>query len=265
MRFSSALAAAACASTVALAFADPPPPWRELGPGLRWIETRESFPDERGALRPHVWVVGRLDLRRANLQVHRAENTRVGDGLFDPRALLAFNAGFFEPDHRASGVLRSGGRAWGEAGPAGGSGLLVVHQGVGRLEPRDRLDGGVPYAPEDLVVQCGPRLVEPGGQVGVYRDDGRRFARTALCLRDQGRTLDVILTWEEGAPLRGPGLLHLAHRLGRADLTAARGCEAALNLDGGPSTGVTARAGRGRWSFVHEALGPTPWLLVARP
>ena len=112
----------------------------------------------------------------------------------------------FEPDHAAGGVLRSGGRAWGAAGPRGGSGLLVVHQGVGRVASRELLDGGVPYAPEDLVVQCGPRLVETGGQVGVYRDDGRRFARTALCLRDQGRTLDVILTWEDGAPLRGPGL-----------------------------------------------------------
>lgn len=265
MRFPSALAAAACASCVGLCLADPPPAWRELGPGVRWIETQTSFPDERGALRPHAWVVARLDLRRANLEVRRAVNTRVGDGLFDRRVLLAFNAGFFEPDHRASGALRSGGRAWGEPGPRGGSGLLVVRQGVGRLEPRERLDGGVPYAPDDLVVQCGPRLVEPGGQVGVYRDDGHRFARTALCLRDQGRTLDVIFAWEEGAPLRGPGLLHLAQRLGRADVTAARGCEAALNLDGGPSTGVVARAGRGGWRFLHDALGPTPWLLVARP
>lgn len=265
MRFSSAVAAAASMAVVSVAAADPPPTWRDLGPGLRWFEGQQSFPNERGELHPHAWVVARLDLRRANLQVYRAVNTRVGDGLFDPRVLLAFNAGFFEPDHRPSGVLRSGGRGWGEAGPAGGSGLLVVHQGVGRIVSRERLDGGVPYAPEDLVVQCGPRLVEPGGQVGVYRDDGRRFARTALCLRDQGRTLDVITTWAQGAPLRGPGLLHLAQRLGRSDATAPRGCEAALNLDGGPSTGVSARAGRGRWTFVHDAVGPTPWLLVARP
>ena len=265
MRFSSPLAAVACVTVVGVAAADPPPPWRDLAPGVRWIEARESFPDERGELRPHRWVVARLDLRRANLQAYRSVRARVGEGLFDPRAVLAFNAGFFEPDHRASGVLRSGGRAWGDAGPRGGSGLLVVHQGIGRVVSRELLDGGVPYAPEDLVVQCGPRLVETGGQVGVYRDDGHRFARTALCLRDQGRTLDVVFAWAEGAPLRGPGLLHFAQRLGRADQTASRGCEAALNLDGGPSTGVTARSRPGRWSFAHDAVGPTPWLLVARP
>ena len=39
------------------------------------------------------------------------------------------------------------------------------------------------------------------------------------------------------------------------------GCEMALNLDGGPSTGVIVRGAR---DARNPALGPVPWVLVAR-
>lgn len=262
MRCSSALAALVL-SACAPARADPPPPWRALAPGLRWMELRESFADEAGTPRAHAWVIARLDLRVRPLTVTRLRSARLMELADDPRALLVVNAGFFEPDHRPSGLLRVGARTLGEPAPRGGSGVLVVRDGRATLLARESLDGGA-LAPSELALQCGPRLVETDGRAGVHRDDGRRFARTVACLRDGGRTLDLIATWRLDAPMSGPGLRDLALRLTRGDLSAPAGCEAALNLDGGPSTGVFARDQGRRWRYTHPAQGPTPWVLVAR-
>lgn len=240
------------------------PAWRALAPGVRWMETRARFADEGGAAREGAWVVARIDLSRASLGIVRSPNDRP-DGVAPLRdVVLAVDAGFFEPDHTPSGLLASGAALHGALGPRGGSGVLFVRDGRARLLAREALDGGAPWSGASIAVQCGPRLIEADGRVGVHRDDGRRFARTVACVRDGGRTLDLIATWQLDAPLRGPGLYELARRLAGPSPTGDGGCEAALNLDGGPSTGVFARAANGRWRYVHDAVGPTPWLLVAR-
>jgi Phosphodiester glycosidase len=81
-----------------------------------------------------------------------------------------------------------------------------------------------------LALQCKPRLVSRGAVVPKLESQ-RRAARTALCIRDGGRTLDAYLTDEH---LR-PTLPELAAFL------LADGCTDALNLDGGPSTAAIFR------------------------
>ena len=74
--------------------------------------------------------------------------------------------------------------------------------------------------------------------MNIRSDDGNRADRTALCLRDGGRTLDVVVARTNDAAGRdGPTLYRFARALAR------RGCQQALNLDGGPSTGVAWRDG----------------------
>lgn len=253
------------------ACADPAPapaatgsPWRTLSPGVRWRESLARFTDERGQLRESVWVVARVDLSRTSLGIIRSPNGRPDGAAAMRDVVLAIDAGFFEPDHSPSGLVVSGAATLAPLGPRGGSGVLVVRDGRAQLLARESLDGGAPWAGAALAVQCGPRLIEPDGRVGIHRDDGHRFARTVACLRDGGRTLDLIATWQRDAPLRGPGLYELARALAAAAPDGAPGCEAALNLDGGPSTGVFARAADRRWRYAHDPVGPTPWLLVAR-
>jgi len=88
-----------------------------------------------------------------------------------------------------------------------------------------------------FAVQCRPRLVVAGAP-NVKSDDGHRSERTALCLRDGGRSIDVVIVKGAsggGGESAGPSLFALGRYL------AQRGCEDALNLDGGPSTGVAWR------------------------
>ncbi len=231
------------------------PGWSTARPGLRWQHV--ALDDDSHVL---DWIVVRFDLATLTPRAERAPGDHLAGLASDPGVLFAVDAGFFMDDMRPAGTLISRGVSLGGPDARGGSGLLVVRRGRAEL-----LDATVPFAAEptvDLAVQCGPRLIERDGTVGIHRDDGRRFARTAACLRDGGRTLDVIVAYWRDDPMHGPGLLGLAQRLAAASPVGdPRGCESALNLDGGPSTGVYVRG----WPAAsHNALGPVPYALAVR-
>ena len=71
-----------------------------------------------------------------------------------------------------------------------------------------------------------------GSAVNLRGDDGRKAERTALCVRDDGRRIEAIVAHGKGPLPGGPTLTMLAEML------VSRGCEGALNLDGGPSSGA---------------------------
>ncbi|HYQ15500.1 MAG TPA: phosphodiester glycosidase family protein [Polyangiaceae bacterium] len=107
-------------------------------------------------------------------------------------------------------------------------GLLAVGAGGVYVGPFSALR----FEPK-LAVQSFPLLVELDGRSGIHRDDGRRAARTVACLVDRALHFIVI-----AAPRgEGPTLFEAADLL-RAAAPLGFGCRVALNLDGGPSTGV---------------------------
>ena len=113
-----------------------------------------------------------------------------------------------------------------------GGGVVTVARGHAQLFA---VEDYVAPSGIDFAVQCRPRLVVGSAQ-HVKQDDGREAERTALCLRDAGSTLEVVIA-RGAAPGAGPTLSAWSA------LLAARGCEGALNLDGGPSTGAAWREG----------------------
>ncbi len=145
--------------------------------------------------------------------------------------LVAVNGGFFDGARRPVGLAVSEGRAFSPLDRALGGGVVWLRDKHLRLSAAETFDEqGV-----DFAVQARPRLVVDG-QVNIRRDDGRRAARMALCLRDGGRTLELVHRVADDASA-GPTLFELAHEL------VACGCEGALNLDGGPSVGWAEQVG----------------------
>jgi len=72
----------------------------------------------------------------------------------------------------------------------------------------------------------------------VKSDDKKRAERTALCTRDGGKVIEVVVVrGSDDGESPGPSLFALAAHL------VERGCESALNLDGGPSTGAAWKEG----------------------
>lgn len=250
--------------------------WAEVAPGVRWrraeLRVLAVTPAvERASPPPDVlqWVVIRVDVARANLNVERPPDDSI-TALWerDSMAVAMVNGAYFEPDHSPSGLVFSGGATRAPVGPRGGSGILTVEGDRVAVVSIDARDGGT-YTPPpgvSLALQCGPRVVEAGGVAGIYRHDGRYAARTVACVRDAGRTLDLIATWDEREPRRGPELHDLATILSGPSPTGDDGpCEVALNLDGGPSTGVYAGVPSAPGGVRHAPVGPTPWVFVVRP
>jgi len=144
---------------------------------------------------------------------------------------LVVNGGFFDPNGKALGLAISDGAVLSRASKAMSGGVLTSDGQRAQLWEAETfaLPEGTRFG-----VQCKPRLVVDGA-LNIRRDDGHRSERTALCIRDGGRTIDVVVVRDEAADMAGPSLFALGRHLVKL------GCESALNLDGGPSTGVAWR------------------------
>jgi uncharacterized protein YigE (DUF2233 family) len=152
------------------------------------------------------------------------------------RASLVVNGGYWDPNRQPEGLTVVGERVRVGFDPALGGGVLVVRDGRARLVDAE-LDGVFSPTGVAFAQQCKPRLVVDGA-VNIRRDDGQRADRTGLCVRDGGRTLEIAVarTGDDSRARGGPSLYAFAEAL------AAAGCEQALNLDGGPSSGIAWRA-----------------------
>ncbi len=232
----------------------------ELPPGLEVSRLTGLELDDA----PQNGVLVRVDLARMLVEPRAVPGRNLAALADDPSLLLAVNAGYFEASGAPTGLLAGEHVTYGVAGRRGGTGIVVVRERRATLVPFTAafaLDG-----PAELAVQAGPRLLEADGRPGIRTDDGQRAPRTVLCLAEGGRRVDLILVWRAGNPLEGPGLFALSRALSTPLLPPdPRRCEQALNLDGGPSTGLVLRGDlRARDAVRHLPLGPVPWALAVR-
>ena len=146
-------------------------------------------------------------------------------------AEVAVNAGFFDPSSKPVGLAMSDGIILSRVSTTMSGGVVTFDGERARLFASEGFT-----TPEGtrFAIQCKPRLVVDGAP-NIRSDDGQRSERTALCLRDGGKTIEVVIVREESGAATGPSLFALGRFLAR------RGCEGALNLDGGPSTGIAFR------------------------
>lgn len=187
-------------------------------------------------LEKHTHTIHRFRIRVADVRADVADlafRRPVADSL-GPFA-LAINGGYWEWHRgrpRMIGLVVSQGKELSPLRKKLDGGLLVVEPSRARIvrSKSARLGPDVQVA-----IQCRPRLVEAGKPV-LDLNATRRATRTAVCVRDHGATLDVLLTDPREL---GPSLAGLAGFL------AEDGCSDALNLDGGPSTAAGFRQPKG--------------------
>jgi hypothetical protein len=222
-------AAAAAPSLSAPSALSPPPLVPELVnssatdvPGLKVVT---------GSIR-HVGLWGfsdlGVDLRAAKLRIVSAARGAPLFKLLPAGALAVVNGGYFESDFRPSTWLKQDGVELARKTDTSKGGLLAL----GKADVYLGNFAGLTFEPA-LAVQSHPLIVEPEGKSGIHRDDGRRAARTVACLK--GSALHFIVI---SAPRgEGPTLFESAALL-RESAPRGFGCTRALNLDGGPSSGV---------------------------
>jgi len=114
-----------------------------------------------------------------------------GGGL--PAALLAaqaevvVNAGFFGPNGEPVGLVVTNGKTSSALDASLSGGVLTSDGARARLFATE---GFVLPSGTSFALQCRPRLVVDG-VAHVKRDDGQRAERTALCVRDGGRRIEL--------------------------------------------------------------------------
>ena len=163
---------------------------------------------------------------------------RVSEWGAEVGARLAFNAAFFDEKDIAVGLVVSDGKVFGESYEGFGGMFAVDAEG----QPSIRSLAAQPYQPGEPLaqaVQGFPMLIYPDASAFAEGDE-KRARRTAVGQDAAGRVYLVV------APHNAFTLAEFAAWLHDSDL----GLTAALNLDGGGSTGYYAGPGDAVDSFT---------------
>jgi len=214
--------------------------WQSISPGVEYRELSIQQGDRSERLR-----IARVDPAQARFRVlyNPDRPQRVSEWLTESKALLAVNGNFFDPQNRALSLVIQDGQVSGAPYEGFGGMFAVSGDGV-----RVRSNVTEPYAGEALsaALQNFPMLVLPDGTPNLEIDDnGRSAPRTAVAQDRAGRIVFV------ASPTSAFTLTEFGQWLAASDLDL----EAALNLDGGTSTGLVLRSG-------NRTLGSDSWVQV---
>jgi len=182
---------------------------------------------------PKRW---QMSWQRAKPSGLDASLSAVEDMARDASAPVAVNGGFFDADGNPLGLRVAGGIVHNKLRKADW-GIFFVRDGApNQVHSREaKLAADAQFA-----IQCGPRLVQDGKpfklKAGAHR-------RTLIGCDEAGRVyLAVTLGFVD--------LNDLASALAAPVKDGGLGLRHALNLDGGPSTGMFVDADRGVWNVA---------------
>lgn len=202
-------------------------PWTALAPGLWYrpwhvVRSTDSTDVSGHVFRadPRIVHMTAVDARRADRRVAPVNTLRE-----EARAYVVVNGGFFDENTRPLGLVVSDGK---ETSPLRkvDQGLFVISMGRPTIQhARDPLP-----APIDTALQSGPRLVVDGRSLQLKPQVSRR---TSICLPGDGTVMIVVFP----SPI---SLSDLAQNMVLPPEKGGLGCWSALNLDGGPSTQLSA-------------------------
>lgn len=234
-----------------------PQTWQEVVPG---IELRAMTFQPQADSPPAEAVLVRIDPGRYTFRIVYDPDTpsTVSEWQARTGAPVVINAGFFQPDYQTAGLLATDGKVFGlsfdqiDAQYYGFTGMFSVMGGL----PGLRKLGTAPYQPGeplDQAVQGLPMLLEAGGVPVSFDLPDRSARRTAIAIDRSGAVLLISL----------PGSMVSLYQLrdwlaGSAELEL----DAALNLDGGPSTGLVL--GAGAWTVQYDSWSKVPSVLVVK-
>jgi uncharacterized protein YigE (DUF2233 family) len=163
--------------------------------------------------------------------------------------LVVVNGGYFDANYKPTALVIFDGIRRGESYDGFG-GMVVINEGD-QFELRSLRQQ--PYNPDEPLrqaMQSAPMLIQPGGQLSDLEADQDRSRRTVIARDSQGRIL-LIVSNEPAFTLT-----ELAETLHQSDLQL----DAALNLDGGRSTGLYVQTERERVTI--DSFEKLPLVLV---
>lgn len=201
--------------------------WQTVDAGMELRTLRLVAGDRSGFV-----TVVRLDPKAYKISVkYDVDNPgRVREWFEALKPLAVINGGYFDENGRPTALVIFDGIRRGDS-YTGFGGMIVINS-QGEFELRSLREQ--PFDPNEEIqqaMQSSPMLIQPGGVVSDFEEDQDRSRRTVIARDSQGRILliasnTLIFTLSE-----------FAQALKASDLEL----DAALNMDGGRSTGLFLR------------------------
>lgn len=204
--------------------------WEKKGEGIERAEV--AFSSSTAS----TMLLYRFEIKHYTFAFQQATSTAsVAEWLArTPDAVFVANGVYFHEDYSASGWLKSGGRVVGSRMfDADKSALLSLHPSVSISVTPDAQASARQIATE--AAQSYPVLLQRGQPV-VKVDSGKASRRTFVGI-DQSHAYFYVGI----VPYTSVSLYELAHILGKLPIA----WDTALNMDGGPSSGVAIRTSEG--------------------
>ncbi len=219
--------------------------WKIIQPGVEW--------QSRQVDHSKIMLV-RLDPLQVRIRVAYAPQApkTLSEWMNTAHPLIAMNGGYFEADYRASALTIADGVVSGHS-YQGFGGMLAVDSS-GKVELVSLVHASKPLNKRVVqAIQSFPRLVWDGKALPIQKDQ-QRARRTALALDDMGHLLLIV----SDQPIWT--LSEFSQWLVACNLEIVR----ALNLDGGPSTGLAIRTPSSTIVVNSESVLPQVLMIEGR-
>lgn len=223
--------------------------WNRASPG---VEVRYEDWKNPGGDDDTVTIV-RFDLHKVKLSVGYQPDKplAMSEWMQKEKAIAIINAGYFDQQDNATALVVSNGQVSGESYSGFGGMLSVNTQGNVSLRSLRQQ----PYNPnkEQLkqATQSSPMLMLDGKRT-QFSADASQTRRSVVAMDKQGRLLFI------ASPGQVFSLDQLADRLASSDLSI----DAALNLDGGASTGLYVNAGNPHVAI--DSIAKLPLVVIVK-
>ena len=220
--------------------------WTEIGASLEFRRVRLGTGQQSGDL-----AILRLDPKAYHIRVayDTAHPGRVSEWAAAVKPVAVINGGYFDAEGKATALVMFDVIVRG-ASYEGFGGVVVVNE-QGDFELRSlRQQPYDPNEPLRQAMQSAPMLIQPGGTLSELDADEDRSRRTVIAGDRSGRILMIACDWATFT------LAELATLLQESDLDL----DAALNLDGGRSTGMFVDTPTMR--FTMDSFEPVPLVLI---
>ncbi len=196
-------------------------------------------------------VAVRLDPNTYHIRVayDAANPGRVSEWAKAIKPVALINGGYFDEAGRATALVIFDGVVRGQSYEGFGGMVVVNADGVFELRSLRQQ----PYDPSESLrqaMQSSPMLIQPGGEISDLDVNDNRSRRTVIARDTSGRILLIACDWPAFT------LREIATLLKESDLEI----DAALNLDGGRSTGLYLHTPNGEW--IIDSFEPVPLVLV---
>lgn len=220
--------------------------WRQVGERLEFRRLQFTVADKRAE-----FAILRLDPQAYHIRVayDSARPGRISEWATAVKPIALINGGYFDAQKKATALVIFDGIARG-ASYQGFGGMVVVNAN-GDFELRSlRQQPYDPAEPLQQAMQSAPMLIQPGGILSDLEADDKRSRRTVIARDTAGRILLMV------SDFPALTLKELATVLKQSDLDL----DAALNLDGGSSTGMYLQTPALR--FMIDSFDTVPLVLV---